>query len=173
MKNLSTFGLRSDRLAALLAVASQRGGAAEQPGEAQAWREVLEARLSAPLALETDMVDSVPAVLACPCRELAPLAGRSLGDVLTHADTSLAALRLLKDYGKALALRWEEGSEHAVAIAIYYAAIAAALTYHGQRTASCSLRRLGRAMGLLAAAPWMTPAIAKLLSGARQWCQET
>lgn len=171
MRKLSTFGLHANRLADLLTMASPRAGEGEQPEQAVALRELLDARLSAPLSLETGVVDSVPAVLGRPCRDLVPLADRPLRDVLSHAGTSLAALRLLKDYGRALALRWEEGPEHAVGMTIYYVAVAAALTYHGQKIASGSLRGLGRAMDLLIAAPWITPPMAKLLSDARRLCR--
>lgn len=173
MRKLSTFGLRTDRLANLLAMASQGGQSADQSEEVLAWRKLLHARLSAPLCLEEDVVDSVPALLDPRCRELAALVGRSLEELLTDAGTSLATLECLKDYGKALAGRWEEGPEHAVGTSIYYAAVAAALAHHDRNLASRPLRELGRAMDLLIAAPWMTAPMVKLLSNARRLCPES
>ena len=168
----STFGSRTDRLARLLAVASQSGGQLEQPLDVPAWRRFLQERLSSPLALKSDVVDSVTALLGRPCRELLPLAKRPLGEIVTDAGTSPGVLEVLRDYGKALALRWEEGPEHAVATTIYYAAIAAALIFHRQKIASRPFADLEQTMGLLANTPWMTPSMVVLFSEARRSCQE-
>jgi len=168
----STFGFQTSRLAELLGVVVHHEGGGGEPPEAPTLRQTLEARMSTPLALEPDVVDSVTAVLNRPCRELLPLAGRPLGDVLTDAATSLSALETLKDYGKALALVWEEGAEHAVAMTVYYAAIAAALTYHGRKITSRPFADLERTMELLVSTPWMTLPMVRLLSDARHACRE-
>jgi hypothetical protein len=159
-------------LAQLLAVASRSGSKDEQLPEAPSWRQYLEDRLASPLALDPEEVDSVTAVLGRPCRELLPLAEKSLGDLITDTDTSLEVLATLREYGKALSLRWEDGLEHAVATTLYYAAIAAALIYHRQKMASRSFGDLARTMDLLASTPWMTPPMAELFSEARRLCQE-
>ena len=168
----STFGFRTESLAQLLATASESKGEGEQPSAVPAWRQFLEDRLDAPLALDPDVVDSVPALLGHPCGELLPLAGRPLGKTLTGAGTSLEALEALRDYGKALTLRWEEGPEYAVATTIYYAAIATALIFHAQKIASRPFADLGQMMGLLASTAWMTPSMVRLFAEARRLCQE-
>lgn len=172
MPQKSTFGLETGRLVRLLTVASQPESDSEEPLETSDLRKFLEERLSAPLAIDPGVVDSVTSVLNRPCRKLLPLAGRPLGELLTDAATGIRALTTLRDYGKALALRWEEGPEHAVAMAIYYAAVAAALVYHGRKIASRSLANLDQALGLMASTPWMTQPMAMLFSEAQRLCRE-
>jgi hypothetical protein len=167
----STFGSETGRLVELLAVTSQPGASGEQPSGEPTLEQTVEARLSSPLALDPDMVDSVPAVLGRPCPELEPLTGRSLGDVLTDGATSRAALDTIKEYGKALARTWEQGNEHAVAVLVYYAAIAAALTYHGCKITSRPSDYLDRALDLLAGNPGLTHPMSELLSRARALCR--
>ncbi|MGB2819734.1 MAG: hypothetical protein WBF17_02040 [Phycisphaerae bacterium] len=159
-------------MAELLTVASPSGSPREEPLEAPDVRRFLEDRLAASLPLEPDVVDSVTALLNRPCHELLPLAKRPLGDVLTDAATSLDVLKTLRDYGRALALRWEEGPESAVAMTTYYAAIAAALTCYGQKITSRPSADLARAMELLASTPWMTQPMITLFSEALRLCRE-
>jgi hypothetical protein len=118
------------------------------------------------------VVDSVTAVLHRPCRELLALADRTLGEIITDDSTSLEVLTTLREYGKALLSRWEEGPECGVATVVYHAAIASALVHHRQKVASRPFGDLARSMELLASTPWMTPPLSDLFSQARRLCQE-
>ena len=112
-------------------------------------------------------MDSVPAVLARPCPELQSLAGRPLREVLTDPHTSLTALAAIKEYAKALASRWRKGSEHTVAVLIYYAAIASALCHHGRQITSQAGSDLCHALGVLDLIPGLPESVSSLLSAAR------
>lgn len=167
----STFGAESGRLADLLAVTSQSDGSGKQlPGEPTLGQTV-EVRLSSPLALEPETVDSVPAVLSRLCPELQPLVGRPLAEVLTDSSTSQKALVTIKEYSKALARTWQEGHEHTVAMLIYYAAIAAALSHHGCKITTRAPDELHRTLGVLGGTPGLTESVAHLFSGAASLCR--
>ena len=83
----STFGIYPDRLARLLAIGSADVPlSGDRPAE-QAAADLLHDRLAGPLPLDEAVVDSLPVLLGRLSRELLPLAGRSLADVLLDPAT--------------------------------------------------------------------------------------
>jgi len=167
----STFGLYPRQLAGLLATGSTAEAAQATLSPVQSTRQLLRHRLAGPLHLDRRCVDSLPAVLGRPCEELHPLAGRIVGDLLMAPGTPLAVLETLKEYGKGLSHRWEDGPEHTVAVAIYFAAIAAALVSHGRKITTRSYRDLARSLGMMMEDRWMTPELAFLFDSARKACE--
>lgn len=99
------------------------------------------------------------------------MADRMAGDLLLDPATPLAALETLKEYGKGLSQRWEEGPEHAVAVTIYFAAIAAALVSHGRKITTRPHRNLARSLGMMVDDRWMAPELALLFDNARKTCE--
>lgn len=169
MKLRSTFGLYPKELAELLATGSGDDNAPLPLAEAAS--RLLRSRLASPMHFDKGYVDSLSAILARPCPELQPIAGRTLGDVLMDPTTPLATLETLKQYGKGLSLRWEEGPEHVVAAMIYFAAIAAALVFHGRKITTRSHRDLADLLRILMNDRWITPELAGLFDSARTMCE--
>ena len=167
----STFGLCPQRLAKLMTAGAPDEAALSQPPAPQAAAELLRSRLAGPLHFEKYCVDSLPAILNRPCLELQPIANWPLGEVLWDPTTPLANLETLKHYGKGLSCRWDEGPEHVVAVAIYFAAIAAALVSHGRKITTRSYPDLADSLRMLMDDRWITPQLTKLFDSARTICK--
>jgi len=167
----TTFGANPEGLAELLGlgVAADDPGA-EQPDRAKA--DLLRARLAGTMPLDVDVVDALPAILGRLCRQLLPLEGRPLGEVLLSPQTDRATIETIKDYGKGLAGRQDGEVEHSVAVVIYFAAIASALLFHDRKISSYSYRALAESFDALVHMPWMAPEIARHLAQARQLCRK-
>lgn len=160
MKKESTAGLGADQLARLMRIGEDADRSRGQVDPGQLTAELLSEHLAGTLPLGSTTIDALPLVLGQVCPELARMHGRRLGEVLLDATTDLAVIEEIKDYGRRLAdresARRNRGPEHAAAVSIYYAAIAAALVSHGQKITSFSFKKLAEAMEELAVKPWMT-----------------
>ena len=105
-------------------------------------------------------------------RELLPLSGKPLGDVVVDSAISVAVLNRIKDYGKRLAAQGRSRADHDAALTIYFAAIASALVFHGQKISTHPHESLERSFVVLVAKPWMVPELVELFTKARQVCHE-
>ncbi len=101
--------------------------------------ELLDTFLAGPLPPDSVTADALPTLVARLCQELLPLGGRSIESILLDPSIDLATLKKVKDYGKRMASRRRSDAEHAAAVAVYYAAIAAAMVHHGQEITAHSL----------------------------------
>lgn len=165
----STLGIPPERVARLLAIGTE--GPYPGPESAdEASARLLRDRLAGPLPLEESVVDALPVVLGRFCREVLPMAGRPLGEILADSTASRDALELIKDYGKILSHRHRDTAQQSVAIAIYYAAIAAALVHHGHKITAHSYEKLATAFGRLIEKKWMEDDMARLFAQAKDIC---
>ncbi len=169
MDEESTYGLSPERLARLLGI-GEEGPAKDRAEGEQAAGRLLRARLEGTLPLESKVVDALPAVLGHLCRELLPLKGRPLGDVLLDPTVEIEAIKELKDYGKKLARRSRSEAEKASAVAIYYAAIASALLFHDEKISGHSYKSLKGSFSMLIGKEWMVPELARHFSKAHKAC---
>ena len=167
-KKTTTFGRDPGGIARLLGIGAEADQGGESPEEAKA--DLLRARLSGTLPLETAVVEDLPAIAGRLCEDLFPLRGKPLGDALLDKETSLAVLERIKDYGKKLAGRKDRETEHAVGIAIYFAAIASALLFHDKRITSYGHQALTEAFGTLIEKRWVAPELVRHFSKARKLC---
>jgi hypothetical protein len=152
-------GVRGERL----------GGGANRD---RVFREVLRARLTGTLALDTAVAGALPCFVNQLCEEFLPQPGRSLAETLLDPETDPDAVRAIKAYAKSLASRSSGDAERAVATALYYAAIASALLFHGQRITGYSYRVLALSFRVLAEKAWMLPELAEHFTEARRMCDE-
>lgn len=95
----------------------------------------------------------VPSVLEEPCNGLSDVASQALRQLLTNPHTDLVIVRRLKDYAKAWSCCSAQGPEHTAAILVYYAAIASALVFHGQKITRHSYETLRAAFSQLVHRP--------------------
>ena len=165
----TTYGLSPGTLERLLGI-----GVGDGSGEdAKATKEqLLCARLDGTLPLDTAVVRALPVLLGKLQKEMLPLGGKSLGDALLDPSTDLEDLKRVKDHAKQQAARKASESEHAVAIAIYYAAIASALLFCGERITAYSYEKLAASFDMLVDKRWIAPELARHLSKARKFCRK-
>jgi len=169
-KEPSTDGFSPQGLAWLLrmGIDEDRSDCQEETFEGKA--ELLDAFLAGPLPPDSVTADALPTLVARLCQELLPLGGRSIESILLDPSVDMATLKKVKDYGKRMASRKRSDSEHAAAVAVYYAAIAAAMVYHGQKITSHSLPYLRSSFKELAGAAWVGTKLSQLLDAAKVAC---
>ena len=170
-KKTTTFGISSERLARLLGIGlaldEQEQGTHEQPKA-----ELLRARLAGTLPLAPDVVDALPAIFGRLSKELIPLSGKTLDEVLRDPDVSLDVIQTVKDYAKDLASRAGSEADHAASIAIYYAAIASAVLFHGKKITRHSFESLAESFETLGHKSWIPSDILRHFSKARKLCEK-
>jgi len=157
-----------ERLAELLGMTLNGtvGEGPETPGNGDS--ELLEAELVGILALDTTVLDSLPTVVGQLDRDVFAGGGGSLGSVLTDPETGLAIIRKIKLYAKKAGTDNDSGDRHTVAVAVYYAAIAAALVFHKVKITKHSDQTLKTEFKVLSEKAWMSNDLATLFTKAAE-----
>ena len=168
----STFGISVKGLADLLGIGVGKHLPQDPASADRATAELLGARLAGTLPLETAVVNALPAILGRLQKELLPLGGRPLGEVLLDADVELDAIVSIKNYGKKLAAQRDSPADHSAATAIYFAAIASALLFHDKKFTSYSYEHLRESFNELIEEPWIPSELSRHLSKARRLCKK-
>ena len=171
-KKSRTFGLAPEKLAELLRIGSDSGDRADAANLEQEKAEVLHERLADVLPLEQAVLEALPAMLKHLYRELLPLAGESLGNMLQDSHTDISVVRKIKDYGKKTTAAASSEAQHDSGVAIYYAAIASALVFHDQKITQYSWQELEHSLCQLSKKPWITPELCGLLARAAEICKK-
>ena len=92
--------------------------------------------------------------------------GPSLGQLLTDPKIEVPVLRRIKEYAKVRGRRAGSEAEKDAFLAVYFAAIASALTFHNERITGHSDEDLIRFFDFFARSLWMPTDIAGLLADA-------
>ncbi len=171
MVKKSTYGLRPDQMADLLAL----GAEAPDTTAEKCRNEILQALLHEQLTSvrpKGSLLRETLNMLIDPVRT--PATGpdsRPLGEILLSPQSDLELLRTIKDASKRLSCTLDSQDETALARTVYFAAIGAALVHHGAKITQMSNETLAESLALLTEKPWMTPDLIELFSRARQICQ--
>lgn len=165
MKHESTSGSPPKALSHLLAMGIIRKRHEPNLGQSPDQGAFLAELLARPLPLGSGAADSVEAVLQRPCPELSGVENRPVGRLLTDPQTNAAALKAIKEYAKRRAA--SRASEHDSYLTVYYAAMAAALVFQGQRVTRLSRERLNEGLDWLIAMPWVPAELKELFRKAR------
>lgn len=160
--------LGPDRLALLIRVGLECDLSGEPRDESVA--ALLRAKLAGELPLDVSLADSLPAVLGLPCEGLRRYRGHSTAELLSNPRVEVNVLTTLKDYAKELVKRSRSEVTTAVATALYYAAIAAAMVFHEVKITRHGYSHLERSFAALLDKPWLTADLQTLLAGARRVC---
>jgi len=129
--------------------------------------------LSTTLPLNRAAVRLWPKIVSHLCEQLLPFAGDSFDRLLEDPKTDISALKQIKDFGKKLVEGAQSEVEHDAAAAIYYAAIASALVFHGRRITTLSYEDLTNSFSALLESSWLTPNLVRLFKKAHKFCQRT
>ncbi len=173
MREDTTFGLTPERLSRILAMGLKNGDGQDDAEVNRAPVQALQGMLSRKVTLDAAEPESLPAILNRPCDELSAITGRTISELLLDSETDLAVIKTLKDYGKELVRRGAPEARVSAATAIYYAAIASALVFHGHKITRHSYPRLREAYVKLEQEPWMSHELKDLFRRARAVCQQT
>ena len=133
---------------------------------------VLRERLSNPLPVDRILVEALPEMVERLQRDLLALAGKPLGKLVLSPATAVSSLQTVKDYCKKLATVRSGQPERDVALTIYFAAIASALAFHGQKISTHPYHRLSTSFDSLAGKAWMAPELADLFRKACHVCRQ-
>jgi len=137
--------------------------AAEGPSTAKLLRE----RLRSPIPVERIAVESLQEALGRVSREVLPLAGVPVGELLLDPCAEVTTLVTLKNCAKKLAARLDQPSaEYDAMVTIYFAAIASALVFHRRTISTHSPETLAQAFRRLKGQPWMAWELAELFTKA-------
>ncbi|MFC1764637.1 hypothetical protein ACFL6U_21535 [Planctomycetota bacterium] len=111
--------------------------------------------LRSKLPIDQALEEALPAMIQSLARELESLSGSSLGELLTSPETSTEILVKIKDHAKERGNTAQKETEREIALAVYYAAIAAALVHHNTKISEHTDQNLKNAFNKLEQHAWM------------------
>jgi hypothetical protein len=144
----------------------------ETPSDGNQGREdLLLDLLGSKLPPDLALIHSLPAMVKSLSEDLAALSGSSLNDLLTDPQTKPTLLRQIKDYAKERGSASANEVDRDVALAIYYAAIAAAMVNHKARISSHGPAHLAEAFRTLTRHEWVPQGLRLLFEEAMRHCE--
>jgi hypothetical protein len=126
--------------------------------------------LSSKLPVNPALFESLPDVLKPMSEELESVSGLPLGKLILDSQTSITLLTEIKDYTKQLGATAPDNIQRDSALAIYYAAIAAALVFHKERISRYSYKQLGQSFHKLCKNDWIGTDLTGLYKKAIDYC---
>ena len=170
-KKRSTFGLKLDQLADLLAVAAEDQAPADSDCAHEHLAEMLRCRLTEVMPEDSQLLTALSKISASDKSDVTAMTGLSLLQVLSDAESSVSQLQVLKESSKSVSNAAVSAQEHAIATTIYHAAIASCLVHHDKKITQHSYGKLDESFALLIENKWMTRELIDLFSHARRICQ--
>jgi hypothetical protein len=128
--------------------------------------------LRCPLPAEVPEHDAVPPGAGKPCPAFRTVAGPPLGELLQDPKTDVAALRRVKEYAKSLGSKAGSEVEKDVFLAVYFAAIAGAMVFRGERITEHTDRDLTQFFRCFARIVWVPIPLRGLFAKAAEGGEE-
>ena len=172
MRKDSTLGLSPAKLARLLGITLDSGSGEVGENSTQNTSELIQAHLAGTLPFDTTVIEELPAIIGRLRNDLIAHAGKTLGGVLTDPESDLDTIKKVRQHAKKMASRRNSKAKHAVAIAIYFAAIANALIFHETKITTHSYESLKASFGDLAVKQWMPDELVRLFTKASKRCRK-
>ncbi len=163
-------GLSSDQLARLWSVGldcTQECG----PTDRDQRRDLLLDHLARSLPPDPALLEVLPQILSRLCQKLRPFSGESLRTLLLAPQSDLVVLENVKDHAKELGTRAGSDIEREVALALYFAAIAAALLHHKTKISEHPWKHLEQSFRTLSRRPWIPADLLQLFTTAADHCK--
>jgi len=170
-KKPTTFGMENKHLAKLLGVGVEQSPSGD-PSSHEIKADLLRASLRGTLPLDSAVVEALPALLGRLREEILPLEGKPLGEVLLDERTELGVLDRIREHWKGRSAASSGEAAHAVAITIYFAAIASALLFHDTKITAHSYPSLAESFKTMTEKRWMASELARHFSKARKLCRK-
>jgi hypothetical protein len=122
--------------------------------------------LASPLPVSDQTRESLPPILQGQSQDLLALSGRPVGDLLQDAHTDIGVIRRIKEFAKEQGATAPSKEAEDAFMAVYLAAIASALTFHGQRISQHNSNDLRNFFGAFAKKTWVLSELKPLFSRA-------
>lgn len=171
-RETTTFDLGSEKVARLLRIGAESHRPNTKPSELHRKAELLRDRLAETVSLYDPHPADLSTTQTRMSHKLADLAGEPIGRQLLDPAIDLAVIRRIKNHGRKLAESARSKPQRRVASTIYYAAIAAALLFHGTRITSHSYADLGKSLRRLMDETWISPSLTELFRKASAIIEE-
>ena len=168
----STFGASIKGLQGLLGVGVGKDVPQDAASVDRTAGEILRARLEEALPVDAAAMNAPPNLTDKLQVRQPLLPDQPLGEVLLDANTDLDTIESVKDYGKKLASGRDSQADHSAAVAIYFAAIASALLFYGEKITSYSYEHLREAFEELTEDAWIPAELARHFSKACSMCRD-
>jgi len=123
--------------------------------------------LRSKLPLEGTLKNTLPAMIQSLSQELKTLSGSSIEELLLDAKTETRILIQIKEYAKERGCSAQDDIQREVALAVYYAAIAAALLHHNAKISEHPCKHLKEAFSKLREKEWLPSSLTKLFEAAQ------
>jgi len=159
----STTRLSARQLARLLELGIAGESAKSQRGSIGP----IELWLETPWPLGADAAAELPKDFERLCRRLNVAPGSCLADILCDPKTSLNRLEAIKQFFKGLSNREASKAQRSAAVAVYYAAIASALLFHGRTITRLREEQILRGLTGLVGESWVSPELRDLFDRTR------
>ncbi len=127
--------------------------------------------LRCPLPADTSGHDAPSLAASKPYGGFRTVAGPSLGELLQDPATDVETLQRVKEYAKTLGRDAGDDVQKDVFLAVYFAAIAAAVVFHARKITAHADPDLPRFLESFAKAAWIPADLADLLARAAQGCR--
>jgi len=164
-------GLSSDQLARLWNIGSDGGQEHRRADTDQQRHELLLDHLAGSLPPDQALIELLPKVLGQLCQQLRPFAGESLRTLLLDPKVDVLVLERIKDHAKERGIIAKSEVEREVALALYFAAIAAAILYHGTKISQHPWRDLEPSLKALSRQAWIPSDLLGLFTTAASYCK--
>jgi hypothetical protein len=173
MKEKSTsFGLAPEQIQRLLKIGEDTKDSDRKMNRTENKRQLLRRQLTGTLPLDESQVKVLPAVLGQLCHTMGLLAGETILTLVKDPSIDISLIGKIKQYGRDLAARAKSEDQREVATAIYFAAIANAMTFHDSKISQFSYRKLEKAFSRLIKEKWISSELRVLFTKAHKVCKE-
>ena len=172
MGRKSTYGLKPEILGHLLSIGAEGMHSPNAMFDEKTLEVRLRDRLTRALPGDSSLLEVLLGVVEGLSKDIQSLASKSLSEVLMEPKTDISLLEGIKEYGKKVSSTAASQVDIAIAITIYYAAIASSLVYHNKKISRHSYETLEQSFAELLELEWMSVELVELFSQARKISQE-
>ncbi len=173
MEDISnTFGLDPDKMADLLRIGFETADSTAEVSTDEEKGELLLDRLAEPLLLDPSFVRLLPDVPHLLSNAMELCSGNTIEDLLLNKDVGVGLVKKVKELNNKRSCRTDYKVEKEVAIAIYYAAIASALVFRGQKITGFEYSDLEKSFKQLKGKSWIPTDLCDLFERACGVCRD-
>jgi len=165
-------GLTSDQLAKLWSIGSDCDREHRSADTDQKRRDLLLDHLAGSLPPDQALIALLPEILGHLCQQLRPFSGESLHSLLLDPKVDILVLERIKDQAKELGEAVKSDVEREVALALYFAAIAGGLVYHGTKISQHPWKHLEQSFNTLSSRAWVPADLLQLFTQAADYCKD-